>query len=110
MNHTPESSSTQPSKLSLKELEDDVVEVFPESFKEDSDCLTPEHYTIVGEDNSRAADKTLILFEDVDTIFEEDRGLIASIQQIAETAKRPMVLTSNSKCFHELKAKTFQQS
>lgn len=97
MNHTPESSSTQPSKLSLKGLEDDVVEVFPESFKEDSDCLTPEHYSIVGEDNSRAADKTLILFEDVDTIFEEDRGLIASIQQIAETAKRPMVLTSNSK-------------
>lgn len=97
MNHTPESSSTQTSKLSLKELEDDVVQVFPESFKEDSDCLTLEHYTIVGEDNSRAADMTLILFEDVDINFEEDRGLIASIQQIAETAKRPMVLTSNSK-------------
>lgn len=41
--------------------------------------------------------KTLILFEDVDATLYEDHGFIATIQQLAETAKRPMILTSNSK-------------
>ena len=41
--------------------------------------------------------KPLILFEDVDITFLEDRGFLAAIQQIAETAKGPMILTSNSK-------------
>lgn len=43
--------------------------------------------------------KRLILFEDVDIIFLEDRGFISSIQQIAETAKGPLIMTSNSKKF-----------
>ncbi|PON46995.1 Checkpoint protein [Parasponia andersonii] len=40
--------------------------------------------------------KTLILFEDVDITFLEDRGFIAAVQQIAETAKGPIILTSDS--------------
>ncbi|KAL8159334.1 hypothetical protein V2J09_000871 [Rumex salicifolius] len=39
--------------------------------------------------------KTLILFEEVDATLLEDRGFIATIQQLAQTAKRPMILTSN---------------
>ncbi|XP_018682287.2 uncharacterized protein LOC103985271 isoform X2 [Musa acuminata AAA Group] len=46
---------------------------------------------------NRIAIKTLILFEDVDTVFEEDCGFISSVLQLAETAKRPIILTSNSK-------------
>ncbi|XP_045830121.1 uncharacterized protein LOC123921561 isoform X2 [Trifolium pratense] len=41
--------------------------------------------------------QTLILVEDVDILFPEDRGCIAAIQHIAETAKGPIILTSNSK-------------
>ncbi|CAL0307858.1 unnamed protein product [Lupinus luteus] len=40
--------------------------------------------------------QTLILVEDVDILFPEDRGCIAAIQRIAETAKGPIILTSNS--------------
>ncbi|XP_047963216.1 uncharacterized protein LOC125207783 isoform X1 [Salvia hispanica] len=40
--------------------------------------------------------KTLILFEDVDASISEDHGFISTIQQLAVTAKRPMILTSNS--------------
>ena len=40
--------------------------------------------------------QTLILIEDVDILSPEDRGCIAAIQQIAETAKGPIILTSNS--------------
>ncbi|KAJ1439279.1 P-loop containing nucleoside triphosphate hydrolase, partial [Sesbania bispinosa] len=40
--------------------------------------------------------QTLILVEDVDILFPEDRGCIAAIKHIAETAKGPIILTSNS--------------
>ncbi|KAI4337809.1 hypothetical protein L6164_016181 [Bauhinia variegata] len=40
--------------------------------------------------------------EDVDIIFPEDRGCIAAIQQIAETAKGPIILTSNGNNPHLL--------
>ncbi|KAL8133734.1 hypothetical protein AgCh_008972 [Apium graveolens] len=46
--------------------------------------------------SEQSGNKTLILFEDVDTDLCEDRGFISTIQQLAETAKRPMILTSNS--------------
>lgn len=41
--------------------------------------------------------KTLVLIEDVDITFVEDHGFIAAIKQIAETAKRPIILTSSCK-------------
>lgn len=41
--------------------------------------------------------QTLILIEEVDILFPEDRGCIAAIQQIAETARGPIILISNSK-------------
>lgn len=47
--------------------------------------------------SEQSGNKTLILFEDVDADLCEDRGFISTIQQLAETAKRPMILTSNSK-------------
>ncbi|MED6207040.1 hypothetical protein PIB30_032156 [Stylosanthes scabra] len=40
--------------------------------------------------------QTLILVEEVDILFPEDRGCIAAIQQIAETARGPIILISNS--------------
>ncbi|XP_031390500.1 uncharacterized protein LOC116203005 isoform X2 [Punica granatum] len=40
--------------------------------------------------------KPLILFEDVDITFLEDRGFIAAIEQIADTAKGPLILTTNN--------------
>ncbi|KAJ8557973.1 hypothetical protein K7X08_004739 [Anisodus acutangulus] len=46
--------------------------------------------------NHQGETNTLILFEDVDTALCEDRGFVSTIQQLAETAKRPMILTSNS--------------
>ncbi|KAK6114842.1 hypothetical protein DH2020_007111 [Rehmannia glutinosa] len=45
---------------------------------------------------SQSEIKTLILFEDVDATVHEDQGFITTIQQLAVTAKRPMILTSNS--------------
>ncbi|GAV84126.1 hypothetical protein CFOL_v3_27570 [Cephalotus follicularis] len=46
-------------------------------------------------DCNQGALKPLILFEDVDITFSEDRGFIASVQHIAKKAKGPVILTSN---------------
>uniref|UniRef100_A0ACD5WZQ6 Uncharacterized protein n=1 Tax=Avena sativa TaxID=4498 RepID=A0ACD5WZQ6_AVESA len=45
----------------------------------------------------QVVNKTLILFEDVDTVFDEDRGFISTILKIAETTKWPIILTSNKR-------------
>ncbi|KAK3258923.1 hypothetical protein CYMTET_32055 [Cymbomonas tetramitiformis] len=40
--------------------------------------------------------KTLILFEEVDTLFEDDRGFMTALATLISTAKRPLILTSNT--------------
>ncbi|KAL2339795.1 hypothetical protein Fmac_007735 [Flemingia macrophylla] len=55
-------------------------------------------WKLLGKNRVVSCDKlqTIILVEDVDILFPEDRGCIAAIQQIAETARGPIILTSNS--------------
>lgn len=80
------------------EVNDGVFELITLSDDEDrSPCKTSQK--LLGKNEAVAGDKvqTLILVEDVDILFPEDRGCIAAIQQIAETARGPIILTSNSK-------------
>lgn len=39
----------------------------------------------------------VILFEDVDTVFEEDSGFMGALALLARTSKCPIIFTSNSK-------------
>lgn len=60
--------------------------------------LTEKEKHVYGIDERRCnqnRSKALILFEDVDKIFDDDRGFMAALLQLAETGKRPIVLTSN---------------
>ena len=41
--------------------------------------------------------KTCILLEDVDILFEEDKGFWNAIQAIIETSKCPIILTCSGK-------------
>ncbi|CAI8584488.1 unnamed protein product [Vicia faba] len=79
------------------EVNDGIVELITLSDDEArSPCKTSQK--LLGKNDVVACDKvqTLILVEDVDILFPEDRGCIAAIQQIAETARGPIILTSNS--------------
>lgn len=53
----------------------------------------------LGENDESGNNKemTILLFEDVDLIFEDDRGFMAAVAQLATSAKRPIILTSNGK-------------
>ncbi|KAK6132312.1 hypothetical protein DH2020_033936 [Rehmannia glutinosa] len=80
--------------------DDEVIELTHLSDKEDSqDAGSWPKMSACGYNrtaNSQSEIKTLILFEDVDATVHEDQGFITTIQQLAVTAKRPMILTSNS--------------
>ncbi|NWH59478.1 ATAD5 protein, partial [Geococcyx californianus] len=52
----------------------------------------------VGEHNRKSA-TSLILFEEVDIIFDEDAGFLSAIKTFMATAKRPVVLTTNDPTF-----------
>jgi hypothetical protein len=45
--------------------------------------------------DSDSADTILILFEEIDVVCQEDRGLFAALQQLCSTTKRPIVMTCN---------------
>lgn len=81
----------------------DIVELIPLSDNEDSGNTRMAPVKSVSKKSKtvseQSGNKTLILFEDVDADLCEDRGFISTIQQLAETAKRPMILTSNSKIY-----------
>ncbi|NXO79002.1 ATAD5 protein, partial [Sitta europaea] len=66
-----------------------------------------------GEHNRKSA-TSLILFEEVDIIFDEDAGFLNAIKTFMATAKRPVILTTNDPtfslmfdgCFEEINFKT----
>ena len=41
----------------------------------------------------------LILFEDVDVVFEEDEGFYAAVNSLAASTKRPVILTTSNGLF-----------
>lgn len=84
------SSSTLSLSKAAQHVDDEVIEVIHVSNDDNS-------HGVMGKLDNHV--KPLILIEDVDVFFPEDRGFIAAIQQIAEKAKGPVILTSNSKMF-----------
>ncbi|NXT93959.1 ATAD5 protein, partial [Anhinga rufa] len=53
---------------------------------------------VEGEHNRKSA-TSLILFEEVDIIFDEDAGFLSAIKTFMATAKRPVILTTNDPTF-----------
>ncbi|KAM6376837.1 ATPase family AAA domain-containing protein 5 [Pluvialis apricaria] len=52
-----------------------------------------------GGENNRKSATSLILFEEVDIIFDEDAGFLNAIKTFMATAKRPVILTTNDPTF-----------
>ncbi|XP_024979178.1 uncharacterized protein LOC112516395 isoform X2 [Cynara cardunculus var. scolymus] len=96
----PDNKDQLKSSKAVQRSTNDVIELIPLSDEEDSVNVGGTVVKSIDKENkvscSQNGTKTLILFEDVDATLYEDRGFIATIQQLAETAKRPMILTSNS--------------
>ncbi|CAJ1053579.1 ATPase family AAA domain-containing protein 5b isoform X2 [Xyrichtys novacula] len=50
---------------------------------------------------SKKTATSLILFEEVDVIFDDDVGFLAAIKTFMTTTKRPVILTTNDRLFRE---------
>ncbi|GAU30891.1 hypothetical protein TSUD_15770 [Trifolium subterraneum] len=87
-----------PNVKAADEKDDDVIEMITIS-DDGAHCPGGTSRKLHDTNSALTSDsvQTLILVEDVDILFPEDRGCIAAIQHIAETAKGPIILTSNSK-------------
>ncbi|KAG7504487.1 ATPase family AAA domain-containing protein 5-like [Solea senegalensis] len=57
---------------------------------------TPEENS---EEQSKKTATSLILFEEVDVIFEEDSGFLAAVKTFMATTKRPVILTTSDPAF-----------
>lgn len=97
--HSAVLCSTKQDGTAFQESDCEVIEVTSATCKQEVwNAMTPSRNATENiTSSSQGETKTLILFEDVDIIFDDDRGFTAMLLQLAETAKRPMILTSNSK-------------
>lgn len=83
--------------------EDDnkVTELIPRLDKEENHGASRTYGKILCMESENGNNQTkvrpLIIVEDVDISFQDDRGFVAAIKQIAERAKGPLILTSNDK-------------
>ncbi|XP_035747523.1 ATPase family AAA domain-containing protein 5 [Egretta garzetta] len=66
--------------------------------KEDTQIKSVNKELEGGEPNRKSA-TSLILFEEVDIIFDEDAGFLSAIKTFMATAKRPVILTTNDPTF-----------
>lgn len=49
----------------------------------------------IGEEQSKKLATSLILFEEVDVIFDDDSGFLSAVKTFMTTTKRPVILTTS---------------
>ncbi|KAM7256516.1 hypothetical protein ACFE04_012257 [Oxalis oulophora] len=93
LNKLTSKSEVQRNGKTVQENGIEVVELTSDEESSDGEYFFKDSQTSY----SQGPLKPLILFEDVDITFSEDRGFINSVIRIAKTAKGPVILTTNSK-------------
>ncbi|KAJ3615249.1 hypothetical protein NHX12_018817 [Muraenolepis orangiensis] len=64
--------------------------------------LVPRPGEVEQQREKRTAAMSLVLFEEVDVIFDDDVGFLSAIKTLMTTTKRPLVLTTSDPSFKEL--------
>ncbi|XP_047428636.1 ATPase family AAA domain-containing protein 5 isoform X2 [Mugil cephalus] len=70
-----------------------------------STATTAQH----SEEPSKKTATSLILFEEVDVIFDDDSGFLTAIKTFMTTTKRPVILTTNDPAFSSMFDGTFEE-
>ncbi|NXX38665.1 ATAD5 protein, partial [Tricholaema leucomelas] len=84
------------------------------SHEEKKDAQIKSNKEVEGGEPNRKSATSLILFEEVDIIFDEDAGFLSAVKTFMATAKRPVILTTSDPmfslmfdgCFEEINFKT----
>ncbi|NXE48775.1 ATAD5 protein, partial [Casuarius casuarius] len=93
-------------KISSKRKNNDEIVTSQEKNKENQDSCEEKKDAeiksvneVEGGEHNRKSATSLILFEEVDIIFDEDAGFLNAIKTFMATAKRPVILTTNDPTF-----------
>ncbi|XP_044186916.1 ATPase family AAA domain-containing protein 5 [Thunnus albacares] len=70
-------------------------------------CATPKEKN--NEEQSKKTATSLILFEEVDVIFDDDSGFLAAIKTFMTTTKRPVILTTSDPTFSTMFDGNFEE-
>ncbi|XP_069005351.1 ATPase family AAA domain-containing protein 5 [Embiotoca jacksoni] len=73
----------------------------------DAAAATPKEKS--SEDHSKKTATSLILFEEVDVIFDEDTGFLAAVKTFMTTTKRPVILTTSDPAFSTMFDGSFEE-
>lgn len=66
-----------------------------ESMTKNKDKVKSPAASAPNEEQSKKVATSLILFEEVDVIFDDDSGFLAAIKTFMATTKRPVILTTS---------------
>ncbi|XP_061702274.1 ATPase family AAA domain-containing protein 5 [Syngnathoides biaculeatus] len=93
----------QPSNKESASTKRDDQKSSPKKMKAQEDTRKQKDTTIKSteeiEESSKKTAISLILFEEVDVIFEEDSGFLAAIKMFMSTTKRPVIVTTSDPAF-----------
>ncbi|XP_057698492.1 ATPase family AAA domain-containing protein 5b isoform X2 [Corythoichthys intestinalis] len=95
---TKSSTAVTLTNFKMKAKADQMYGLFPADTPHDKLKQLSEYQTTPQNTNGATS---LILFEEVDVIFEDDVGFLAAIKTFMTTTKRPVVLTTNDPTFRE---------
>ncbi|MED6266509.1 hypothetical protein CHARACLAT_002871 [Characodon lateralis] len=95
MGQPPNKKQTAPSKKAMKAGEKSAATSTPKEKR--------------SEDQSKKTATSLILFEEVDVIFDDDSGFLAAIKTFMSTTKRPVILTTSDPAFSILFDGNFEE-
>mmetsp|Transcript_41130 Transcript_41130/g.80683 ORF Transcript_41130/g.80683 Transcript_41130/m.80683 type:complete len:1690 (-) Transcript_41130:48-5117(-) len=90
--------ATQSHRLSLEPTKESQLHSSKKIKKKDKQAVKKKVATSSNASKAGAVNKknTLILFEEIDNVFDEDKGFLLAIRSLVRTAKRPLLMTANS--------------
>ncbi|KAM3863860.1 ATPase family AAA domain-containing protein 5 [Diretmus argenteus] len=103
--NTDKTQQTTASKKSMKAKE--VASTCKELAVKTSPTTTPKGTP--SEEQSKKTATSLILFEEVDVIFDDDSGFLAAIKTFMTTTKRPVILTTSDPAFSTMFDGNFEE-
>ncbi|XP_033999892.1 ATPase family AAA domain-containing protein 5-like [Trematomus bernacchii] len=98
---TPNTKKNEQTAASKKVIKAKECAIKPKAPAVDSPAATtPKEKN--SEEQSKKTATSLILFEEVDVIFDDDSGFLAAIKTFMTTTKRPVILTTSDPAFSSM--------
>nr|XP_020512165.1 ATPase family AAA domain-containing protein 5-like isoform X1 [Labrus bergylta] len=105
---TPNTKKNEQTEASKKDVKaNDTANKRKASVVKSATSTTPKEKS--NEEQNKKTATSLILFEEVDVIFDDDSGFLAAIKTFMSTTKRPVILTTSDPAFSSMFDGNFEE-